>query len=249
MGGEGAWTGPRGNWRLAGRFHSAGRFVFQAVSLRVGTLHPFGAADCIQNQLDARRDAQLFEYMKQIVLYGMVAEPEFFGDILVLEALGQKTDDIFFPLGQQPHSVRVHNPHWRELRKRLHDFGEFRTTGPDLARVDLLHAPAEGLEVRLRYAEDTPCSGPECVHYQIALMRVEEEDRLDVRSELADLPQCPKATERTIRKGRIDKRNIRIGRPRRFDCLLCGCRTIKDMKVLVPFQRSRLYESSSPSTC
>jgi len=75
------------------------RFGVCLVILVALNLHSLGATDGIQNQLDARRDAQLVEDMKQVVSDRVLAQTKLAGYLSILQALGQETNNVFFSLG------------------------------------------------------------------------------------------------------------------------------------------------------
>jgi hypothetical protein len=107
-----------------------------------GRLHAPGAADRIQHELDVRRNVEPIENMKQVVVDCMLAPPTFLGDLSVLKAHRYETSHIFFPHGQQLHSVCVHCPHERQFGRRLDSFHKFSVTSPYLPSVGILHASA-----------------------------------------------------------------------------------------------------------
>jgi hypothetical protein len=57
--------------------------------------------DCVEREFEAVRDSELVKNVMQMVLYGLLADEEFFTNFFVAEALGDMLDYFLFAVGEK----------------------------------------------------------------------------------------------------------------------------------------------------
>ena len=131
--------------------------------------------EAIEDQLDARGDAELVKNAKEVIADGVFAEAQVAGNLAVGEAFGNQADDIFLALGKQAEAVRVLQMERLGVAEDVEQVAEVLAIGPDLALMHGVDALGESLE-RLIAEDDAVGAAAEGVNNEIAFAGGEQHD-------------------------------------------------------------------------
>src|SRR5258705_3941028 len=142
---------------------------------------PFGRTvisvmQCVEDELDARRDAEFFKDPEEVLLDGVFAERQFPGDLAIGESLGHEGDDLLLARSDQNVTVRVHNPEGWNLRNQIDEEIDLLGGGPNLAAVHNLNALAERAELRCGETEQAARSRTKSIYGEFTINRLEHEN-------------------------------------------------------------------------
>jgi hypothetical protein len=130
----------------------------------------------VEDQLDARRGAELVEYSKQIIAHCMFAEAHVAGDLAVGEAFGNQADYVFFALGKQVEAARVLQVQGFGVAEGVEQLAEVLAIGPDLTLMHGVDALRKSFE-RLVAENNAVRTAAEGVNHQVAIARGQQHHR------------------------------------------------------------------------
>ena len=122
----------------------------------------FAAVDHVESKFEAIRGAELVEDSKKIIAYGVFAEIELPGNVLVSEAFGDEISQFCFAFREQ---IRGIAGAWSRvcggagsIGERIESDAQLRAIGPDLTFTNDMDALAQDLK-RLIAGEHADSAG------------------------------------------------------------------------------------------
>ena len=100
----------------------------------------------IKHEFDAIGNTQLVEYAKEIFFYGMLAQPEFTGNVTVAQSVGNQGNYLLFAVGKEVMATDAGKSHCGDLGDRFEQIVQLLSTGGNLTGVHPADALAQERE-------------------------------------------------------------------------------------------------------
>jgi hypothetical protein len=94
--------------------------------------------DGVEGKFEAVGNAKFVEDVVQVILYGLLADEEFFADFFVAEALGDELNDFFFAIAEE--GLFAARAGLGRFGESLHNFGGHAVVEPNFTGVNAVDA-------------------------------------------------------------------------------------------------------------
>src|SRR5258708_23099579 len=152
-------------------------------SLRSGaSRHPFRLTlftmrDSIEDEFYTRRNPKLVENAQQIFLDGMLAQPQFIGNLAIAEPIRHQRDDLFFAWRHQRLAAGIHHTQCVHLGQSFEHVVHLLAIYPDLPSGNTVDALAEHAKRRMVEKKNSPDTGTKSVDDYFPIIAIHQQYR------------------------------------------------------------------------